>query len=381
MSTAITVDVGVDSKRFSKGLDAMRARAKKFRQGLARAGGLLGGAAAAGGAATLRNVFREMDRIHKLGQRFDLDTTFLQQLSFASEQSGADLEQAAKFMQKLVESTQRSTGMDAYADAYRVLNLEVNELKTLRPDELLQKVADATKDNADRQETLNALLEVGGKAAGEMLPLLQEGAEGLKELGDQVEVISPEDVALMAQYNDELNRMKTNFKVGFAKGFLDFKERATLAIQGAVETGGVLFGLATGNKEIVDSFSGVAVELARERQEAREKAIKARKKAKDDADQEALDAAERAAADANAKDVIARLRAQILPVSPTEPVERQLVFDRFRNIGGNLGGSFVRDTDKQMVEIQKTIAQELKQLHDTIKERQDQEERAAVFNN
>jgi hypothetical protein len=189
--------------------DAVRARldldASGFQQGLSKAGsslnafaggqlssikGMLAGAFTVGAVTKLASDAIDLGgRMDDLSKRTGVSAESLQRLEYAAKQNGTSVEALAGGMQKLAVARQKAledkNGNEA--DAFSKLGISIQEVAALSPEDLFFRIADAVKNQ--NAETNNAadLTTVLGKSFGELIPMMTEGADGLRAMGAEAE--------------------------------------------------------------------------------------------------------------------------------------------------------------------------------------------------
>ncbi|CAM5321548.1 hypothetical protein [Thauera mechernichensis] len=182
---------------------------------------LLGGAAAAGaaaavgtvGAAMLANAARVAtmaDELGKLSQRTGVAVEDLSKLAYAASLNDASMGDLEKGLKGL--STRMQEGSAAFAE----LGVEVRDgAGNMRPvKDVLLDIASAFQrlpDGAQKAAQANKLM---GESGSRLIPLLNNGAEGLKAMADEAErfgvTVSAELAERSAELNDNIVRMKAS---------------------------------------------------------------------------------------------------------------------------------------------------------------------------
>jgi hypothetical protein len=177
--------------------------------------------AAGAGAATLKfgrliqGSIDAADELGKTSDRLGISTRDLSALGFAAEQSGSSLgafEKGAKNLSQSLASAAQGSGKAA--KLFDDLGISVTET-----DGSLRGTIDVVRDLADRFSTLEngaektALAqELFGKSGAELIPLLNEGSEGLAAFAEQAEnlglIIEDKTARQAAAFNDNLNMLK-----------------------------------------------------------------------------------------------------------------------------------------------------------------------------
>lgn len=151
------------------------------------------------------------DELVELSAKTGISTERLQELKFIGEQTGTSMETVTSSMARLVRSMDSAvTGTGDVADAFDTLGVSVTDTDgNLRDsEEVFAEIIDAL-GNVENETERNALaMEIFGKSAQELNPLILEGSEGLAAMAEQAHamgaVMSEESVAGLAAFNDTL---------------------------------------------------------------------------------------------------------------------------------------------------------------------------------
>lgn len=208
---------GADGSQYSRTLNTMRSQTKKF---TSTVGGLMKGAFAFAGIAGVKGLLGDMDRIQKLAKRFGLSAEVIQRMGFAAEQGGSSIEIMAKGMAQANRAAiEAGAGLKTYQRSFEDLNIDFREFAKLDQEQQFMVLADAVKNATDKNKAMAASQTILGRAGLEMLPLLQQGAEGYKEITEGLKTFTDEQVDAAAEANDAANKLITNLKVGFVDFF------------------------------------------------------------------------------------------------------------------------------------------------------------------
>lgn len=147
-------------------------------------------AAAAGvGAMTVEAAYAA-DDINTLAKQTGLSTEEIQKFRYASEQIDVPLETMTKSMARNIKSMKAvQDGTKLSVDAYKALGVEVlNADGSLRDGQTVYgEVIDALAKMENETERDALAMQILGKSAQELNPLILGGADALKKLGDEAE--------------------------------------------------------------------------------------------------------------------------------------------------------------------------------------------------
>ena len=199
----------------SAGLNRMAQGFKHNQQAISVA--LLGmGTAIAGvGFLSIRTFARMGEEIHDMALRTGFSAQALSELGFAAKLAGTDLRALEAAVIAMARFTQdASDGLDTAQRAMSKLGLSTAQLRALSPEEAFFTTAAAVADVSDAMERLALAQDVFGRGGAQLLPLLAEGAEGLRRARAEARrlgVTFDEDSArAAAEFDDAMVELKAS---------------------------------------------------------------------------------------------------------------------------------------------------------------------------
>lgn len=180
-----------------RNLDGLKTSATAVQARFAALGGVIGGALAVSQA---KGGIDLLDRLDDLSEKSGITVEKLSELRFAGEAVGTPLDALASGVQRLSrQMAEAASGNKEAVETFKTLGVEVkNADGTLRSsDEVLADVADrfaSYKDGAGKAALAQQLF---GKSGAEMIPLLNQGKEGIERLKNEA-------IALGAIYGGDL---------------------------------------------------------------------------------------------------------------------------------------------------------------------------------
>lgn len=242
--------------------------------------------AASGGINALRSTFDYFDRLNDLAVRFDTDAESMQRLAAMAKMSGTDVEALAKAEQKLMINLESAEEDPKLAKALRTLGLETRALRAAAPEERIKLLRDGFEQAQGKGEGFADVFALMGKNAGELIPLLRSSREEMEDMAS-VKILSNDDVARIAEFNDTVDRLKMNM-MGMVSVVISAAD-SIAAMSYALSSDSPVKGFAEAKKYQEEMREEAVKEAeARKRQKAEEREIAAAK-----AHQAAIDAARR----------------------------------------------------------------------------------------
>jgi hypothetical protein len=219
---ALSVSIEGDNSSLNRALTDSQSRMDRFGSmaarvalSVAKIGAAAAGAAAALGIATVRNVANAADEMAKLSQRTGVAVEDLGRLSHAANLSGVSQGELTTSLTRLSRAMQdASNGTGTATQAFSRLGVSVTDAEGN-----LRSQADVMSDVADRfarmedGATKTALAqEIFGRSGANLIPMLNQGSQGLRQMGDEAErlglVFDQETAKAAEQFNDNLTRLR-----------------------------------------------------------------------------------------------------------------------------------------------------------------------------
>ena len=276
MATAGSIVIDLLMKTGSFETDSKRAeqRMKQFSKEAAAAGTAIGTAFA--GAATaltamVASSINSMDELSKAALRSGASTEEFSKMAYAAGLADVSMEAMQGSLGRLAKAQGDAlkTGSEQ-ARIFDALGISVQDATgRLRPaTEVLNDFADVFQRQQGSPEIVAAGMKVFGRSFQNLIPLLKDGAEGLKAAGDEAQafgqVISTETGLQAEAFNDNLSRMKmfvTGVGNAVAADLLPDLERLTNQFVDSARSGQAVEETAQGISDVI-RVMGSAMEVA-----------------------------------------------------------------------------------------------------------------------
>ncbi|MGE6687805.1 hypothetical protein ACQKFE_07405 [Stutzerimonas stutzeri] len=215
----LTLDLVAKIGSFTGPLDQSGRAAQKWRRQIekdAKAAGIAMGAAGAAAAAGLGYMIKASidaaDAASKAAQSTGLTTEAYTSLAFAADMSGVSTGELDTAMSRLNRTAlEVAAGSEKQAALFKTLSVSVKDAGgALRDgDQILMDLADRFAKMPDGIGKSSLAMEVFGKSGAKMIPLLNSGSEGIKDLTEQARalglVINDEQAKNAEKFNDNLS--------------------------------------------------------------------------------------------------------------------------------------------------------------------------------
>ena len=166
-------------------------------------------------AASTFAAARQGDEAAKAAARIGIDAEAMQELGFAAEQSGAQMQDVETALRRqAVAARDAAKGTGTAAESYAKLGVKVTDAEgRLLPQlDLLEKTADGLAGVSSETEKLAIVNDIFGRGGAKMLPLLNQGAEGIAKLRQQARdlgfVMSEDATKAAEEFTDRMNELR-----------------------------------------------------------------------------------------------------------------------------------------------------------------------------
>lgn len=215
---ALRVVLGADTADLDKGLKSSQSRLAAFAD-VAKASMALAAASVAAAAlaigASIKTAIENADKVNKLSQSTGTTTEEFTRLSYAAQLADVSQESLGKSLGKLAKAMV-SAGTDAAgtaAQAFTAMGISVkNTDGSLKSSsEVLSEVAGKFEGYRDGAAKTDLAIKLFGKSGAELIPLLNQGKQGLADAGDEAEkfglVLDKKTTVAAEAFNDNLKRL------------------------------------------------------------------------------------------------------------------------------------------------------------------------------
>lgn len=248
-----------DAKTFTGSMKSTLGSVTKLASGLT---GIAGIGGLAGLGIGLKNAAEDLDNLGKTADKLGVTTEALTRLRFAGEQTGVATEKMDLAIQRMLKSvSDAGNGLSTPLRAFQALNISLEDLQGLKPDQQFIKLAGALNKVEDPAIKVGAAMDLFGRAGADVIVTAQQGASGLAELAKQADElglsVSRQNIKKVEEFNDSLNRMKKAFGGAFRNLIIDIAPIAMSAVDKLTNVAQQL----TGKKEglIADAIEGTSI--------------------------------------------------------------------------------------------------------------------------
>jgi DNA-directed RNA polymerase subunit F len=158
------------------------------------------------------NVDEEMG---KAAQRAGVTSEAFSSLAYSGTFASLSAEQLQKSYKELSKLISESHDpLSSAASIFRSMGIEVEDMsgKILSSDAIMLNIAERFSETADGAEKVTAAVKLFGRAGQDMIPFLNEGAEGLRRMQEEAvlfhQVVSTKTSKAASEFNDNLTKLK-----------------------------------------------------------------------------------------------------------------------------------------------------------------------------
>lgn len=176
----------------------------------------LGASIVAVGALSVKTFAEMGDEVQKMAIKTGFSTEKLSELRFAAQLSGASLKSIEKGVKTMSSAlVDANEGLETYARSFRQLGIDVEATLALAPEEQFRIITEALAD-VENQTIKSALAQdIFGRAGLDLLPLLEQGSEGMREMAAEARelgiIFDQEAANAAALFNDNITRLGSSF--------------------------------------------------------------------------------------------------------------------------------------------------------------------------
>jgi hypothetical protein len=141
----------------------------------------------------------------------------MSELAYAAKLSDIDITSLSNALKKMqVSLSEAGSGAKEPREALAALGLTIRDLKALSPDRQFELIGDRINRLKDPADRARAAVELFGKAGADLLPLFEQGAEGIRKAREEAERLgasfSDEQIKRLAKADDAVKRLHASWE-------------------------------------------------------------------------------------------------------------------------------------------------------------------------
>jgi hypothetical protein len=249
---ALVAKVGLDKSAFSTGLSALQNEVKSFSSEVKNM--LAGGFAAGSIFEGLKGAIEKGGMLGDLAEKFGIAGSSLQKLGNSASLSGSSVEDVAAAMNKAAIKAQEAVGgNEALQASFAKIGLTVADLASASPEQIMMAFADAMASGSIKGQEFALAVDLMGKSATNLLPMLSQGSAAINAQGESMGVWSDETIANLKAADDQIKQLQNTFTIIFG-GIASLINPAITAYQKFVEV--LVLSGAAAKEAISGNFAG-----------------------------------------------------------------------------------------------------------------------------
>ena len=178
---------------------------------------VLGLGAAFASVNSVLNAVKVGDDLAKAALKSGIAANAFTELAHAAKMTDVDLGSLSTALKKMqVTLSEAGSGGKAAEKTLAALGLSFEKIKALSPDQQFELIADRISQLQVPADKTRAAVELFGRAGADLLPLFEQGAEGIRkarlEAQQLGQSLSATDLKRFQEADDAINRMKASFE-------------------------------------------------------------------------------------------------------------------------------------------------------------------------
>lgn len=183
-------------------------------QGIFRAA--FAGLSIAGISAAVKQTLEFGDQLNKARIRAGMSAEAFTQLAYAARTAGVETSSFSAALRTMqTAQVQAITGGKEQKLAFDALGISLEQFRRLQPDKQFELLADRISRLEDPAERARAAMVLFGSSGAELLPLMEQGAEGIRKAREEAEKVgqsfSAEQLERLGKANDAVDRLGESF--------------------------------------------------------------------------------------------------------------------------------------------------------------------------
>lgn len=217
--TELVAKIKADTSQLEKSLDSADKKTSNFGKSLAKIGTIAvaaGAAAAAGIAVIVTKTAQAGDEIAKMADKTGMSTEALSEWRYMAELGGTSLsavEVAVKKMSGAIEDAK--DGLATYTRIFEKLGIDLKELEGMSTEKAFNRITQAVAEVEDPIQRAALAMDLFGRSGTDLLPILEQGVEGMeeqKQKAHELGIVFSADAAQAAEdFNDSITNLKATF--------------------------------------------------------------------------------------------------------------------------------------------------------------------------
>jgi hypothetical protein len=204
-----------DLGKVAKASDDLASRMKTSFASVGTAvGAAVGALLAAGAVSQFQGLVNSLDQMNDAAERLGMSTEDLSALAYAAKMSGVEFEDMTAALSKLsVKMQDAASGGKEATSLFKDIGVDVKDAsgKLKSADQVMSEVAERFSKLEDGAGKTALAVDLFGKSGAKLVPLLNSGAQGLKDMREEADklggILDGKLAKQAADFNDNLDRL------------------------------------------------------------------------------------------------------------------------------------------------------------------------------
>jgi len=242
MGLKLMAEMGLDGSGINRGINSIR-------QNISNLAATIGAAFSVGAVTALaKKTIEFAGHITDLSARLGVTTDYLQEMQFVMKQNGGSVDDLTSAFEKLGEARIAAlSGDEKMAANFAKFGIGIDRLKSSSSQDLMDAIAGQFKTLGNNDEIKTAFKEIGGKAAGALVPAFVDGLEDGRASARKAGAVASQDaIAQLDEIGDSFDRLSMVLTIQLAPAILAVAQAAKQLVAGTQGLGS-FWGAATAN--------------------------------------------------------------------------------------------------------------------------------------
>lgn len=152
------------------------------------------------------------DEVNKAVAKTGVSAENFSELAYAAKQNDIELTSLTTAFKKMQQAvSQAGSGSKQTQAVFRALRIDFEEFRKLSPDKQFEQIAEQISRIKDPADRTRVAVELFGRAGADLLPLFEEGAEGLRKAREEAQrmgaTLTGEQAKKLAEADDAIKRL------------------------------------------------------------------------------------------------------------------------------------------------------------------------------
>jgi hypothetical protein len=210
----LQASIGLNRSDFEAGLSSLKSQVSNFSSEVK---GILAGGFAVGSIFEgLKGAIEKGGMLGDLAEKFGVAASAIQKLGNSASLSGGSVEDVATALNKAaIKSQQAVAGNEALQASFAKIGLSLSDLASASPEQIMMAFADAMASGSIKGQEFALAVDLMGKSATNLLPMLSQGSAAIQAQGEAMGVWTDQTIANLKFADDQIKALGNTFTIAF----------------------------------------------------------------------------------------------------------------------------------------------------------------------